>query len=111
MFYKQAWKELKDYVKNKKWFPTVPYLHQKDYYVHVTLLAKMKQLEKRWKIILVKKRNMEGKRYRHPRLGIVEVIRQPGYVKGAPRNVLIRLKHGHETTVPQRSLRKIKEEI
>lgn len=105
MLYKQAWEELKDYIENRL------RLLVGQGVIRQTLLSEMKQLEKRWAIIPVKKRNMEGKKYRHPRLGIVQVIRQPGYTKDAPRNVLIRLKYGHETIVPQRSLRKIKEEI
>ena len=51
---------------------------------------------------------MEGKKYRHPRFGEVQVIRQPNYKAGGPRNLLIRLKDGTESVVPQRSLRKIK---
>ena len=53
---------------------------------------------------------MEGKKYKHPRFGIVKVLKQPGYVKGSPRNVLIRLGSGLEFIVPQRSLRKLKKE-
>lgn len=57
------------------------------------------------------KRQMEGKKYRHPRFGEVRVIRQPSYKAGGPRNVLIRLKNGTETVVPQRSLRKLRREV
>lgn len=53
-------------------------------------------------------RNMIGKKYRHPRLGVVKVLTQPNYTKGAPRNVLIVTVRGREITVPQRSLRKLK---
>lgn len=56
-------------------------------------------------------KNMEGKEYNHPKFGRIQVLRQPNYKAGGPRNVLIRLKNGIETIVPQRSLRKIKEGI
>lgn len=56
------------------------------------------------------KRQMEGKKYRHPRFGEVRVIRQPNYKAGGPRNVLVRLKDGTEMIVPQRSLRKLRKE-
>ena len=59
--------------------------------------------------VKMRARNMEGKKYRHPRFGEVLVLKQPGYVKGSPRNVLIRLKDGIQVIVPQRSLRKLKE--
>jgi len=58
---------------------------------------------------------MVGKKYRHSKLGVVEVIRQPGYRCGSPRNVLVRLiqppgfrGHSREVIVPQRSLRRLK---
>lgn len=54
---------------------------------------------------------MEGKKYRHSKFGEVEVIRQPNYKSGGPRNILIRTKNGTECIVPQRSLRKLKETI
>lgn len=62
------------------------------------------------------KRNMVGKRYKHSKLGIVEVIKQPNYRAGGPRNVLIRLikqagfTNEVEFIIPQRSLRKLTKE-
>ena len=50
---------------------------------------------------------MEGKIYRHHKLGEVKVIRQPNYKAGGPRNVLIRDMMETEYIVPQRSLRKL----
>lgn len=55
-------------------------------------------------------RNMIGKYYHHHKFGKVKVITQPNYIKGAPRNVSIVTERGLEVSVPQRSLRKIKEE-
>lgn len=55
-------------------------------------------------------RNMIGKYYYHHKFGKVKVLTQPNYVKGTPRNVFIVNEWGLEIIVPQRSLRKIKEE-
>ena len=56
-------------------------------------------------------RNMEGRIYRHPKLGDVRVIIQPNYKAGGPRNVLVNcMEDGHRVVVPQRSLRKIRKE-
>jgi len=56
------------------------------------------------------KRNMVGKKYIHSKLGIVEVIAQPNYEVGGPRNVLVKSLRGKEVIVPQRSLRKLETE-
>lgn len=53
---------------------------------------------------------MIGKYYHHHRFGKVKVLTQPSYIKGAPRNVLIVTERGREIILPQRSLRKLKEE-
>ena len=56
-------------------------------------------------------RNMEGKKYRHPKFGEVEVTLQPNYEAGGPRNVLIFLKNEAKYyVVPQRSLRVLKKQ-
>lgn len=44
MLYKQAWQELKQYLNDELWLP-------EDQQILRNLLAKMNQLEKRWKIV------------------------------------------------------------
>lgn len=53
-------------------------------------------------------RNMEGKEYWHGKYSTVQVIKQPNYKAGGPRNILIRTKADGYYIVPQRSLRKLK---
>lgn len=48
MLYKQAWQELKDYLKESRWLSP-------DEMMRVNILAKMRSLEDKWKIILSKK--------------------------------------------------------
>lgn len=54
---------------------------------------------------------MVGKRYIYSKLGVVEVIIQPNYEAGGPRNVMVKTIKGKLIVVPQRSLRKLKEII
>jgi len=55
------------------------------------------------------RREMVGKRYKHSKLGVVEVIAQPNYEAGKLSNVMVKTIKGRLIIVPQRSLRKLKE--
>ena len=57
MLYKNAWQELRDYIKRETCLPE--YLHQKEHFIRHSILTKMNELEKRWKIIPKKGANDE----------------------------------------------------